>query len=151
MPVDRFLAAYAKEDRADLKQDLADDGLRHIAARGWTTPDSTVTQIYLLRLHTVAYAEGFCDDHFDGGMDAEVPVLGVADAAPLNSGYEPWNAAPSTQTHVYDEPAPRGPVHVRHAYMTAGDTLRPDRAVVEGHSPGRPPLPDRRLQNQLLG
>ena len=36
---------------------LTDYGLRHIAARGWTTRDGTHTRIYLLRFRTAAAAD----------------------------------------------------------------------------------------------
>ncbi|MFI1453198.1 hypothetical protein [Streptomyces roseus] len=34
--------------------ELEYEGLRQIAARGWTTPDGTRTRVYLLRFHAAA-------------------------------------------------------------------------------------------------
>ncbi|MGX1301826.1 hypothetical protein RKD35_003314 [Streptomyces albogriseolus] len=63
LPADVFLKEIAeKEDRDEFRQRLVDWGLRHIAARGWTTEDGTRTRIYLLRFDTAAVA----DDRFHG-------------------------------------------------------------------------------------
>ncbi|MCP3821063.1 hypothetical protein NLX86_24095 [Streptomyces sp. A3M-1-3] len=151
VPVDRFLSEYEKEERADLKQDLTDGGLRHVVARGWTMPDSTSTRIYLLRFHTAAYAEQFAGDHLGGDLEAVLPVNGVDESAPLDEQYPTDATVPSTDRDVYDEAAPRGPQHVRHAYIRAGDTFA---LIVQSRKGTANAVPFHQtvvLQNQLLG
>ncbi|MEV6649002.1 hypothetical protein [Streptomyces sp. NPDC051219] len=150
VPVDRFLAEYAEEEREDMKQDLADGGLRHVVARGWTMPDGTTSRIYLLRFHSVAYAGAFYGQ-LDGGAEADLPVLGVEDTAPLDADWDSQASSPSTLNDVYDEAAPYGAAHVRHAYISAGDTLA---LVVQSKKGTANAVPFHQavvLQNQLLG
>ncbi|WP_455360625.1 hypothetical protein [Streptomyces sp. SYSU K21746] len=150
VPVDRFLAAYPEEEREDMKQDLVDGGLRHVVARGWTMPDGTASRIYLLRFHSVAHVATFYNE-LGGGAEAYLPVLGVEDSAPLDSEWDSQAGAPSTVNDVYDEAAPLGPLHVRHAYITAGDTLA---LIVHSNKGKANAVPFHQtvvLQNQLLG
>ncbi|WP_309239309.1 hypothetical protein [Streptomyces lunaelactis] len=148
---DRFLAEYAEEDRADMKQDLTDDGLLDIAARGWTMPDSTSTRIYLVRFRSAGFANVFFGNHLGGDLEASPPVNGVEESAPLDESYPGHVTVPSTEGTVYDEAAPRGPVHVRHAYITAGDTIALIIQSKKGKAPAVPFHQAVVLQNQLLG
>lgn len=148
---DRFLAEYPEEDRADMKQDLTDDGLLDIAARGWTMPDSTSTRIYLVRFRSSAFADSFFVNHLGGDLDATLPVIGVEENAPFDEAYPSVVMVPSTEHVVYDEAAPRGPLHVRHAYITAGDTIA---LIVQSRKGTAAAVPFHQtvvLQNQLLG
>ncbi|MET7616913.1 hypothetical protein [Streptomyces sp. NPDC005408] len=148
---DRFLAEYPEEDRPEMKQDLTDDGLLDIAARGWTMPDSTSTRIYLVRFRSSAFADSFFVNHLGGDLDATRPVIGVEDTAPFDESYPPSATVPSTERVVYDEAAPRGAVHVRHAYITAGDTIA---LIVQSKKGTAAAVPFHQtvvLQNQLLG
>ncbi|WP_455350990.1 hypothetical protein [Streptomyces sp. SYSU K217416] len=151
VPVDRFLSEYPEDERADMKQDLADGGLMHVVARGWTMPDGTSSRIYLLRFHTVAFADQFYGDHVDGAAEADLPVNGVEDVAPVDTVYPVEAALPATENYVYDEAPPYGAAHVRHAYVMAGDTLA---LIVHSNKGKANAVPFHQtvvLQNQLLG
>ncbi|MEU2156588.1 hypothetical protein ABZ532_16485 [Streptomyces sp. NPDC019396] len=151
VPVGRFLGEYPEEERADLEQDLADGGLRHVVARGWTMPDSTSTRIYLLRFHSAGYAEQFATEHLGGYAEAELPVNGVEDRAPVDDGYPATAKAPKTDCYVYDESPAAGPAHVRHAYIAAGDTLALIIQERKGRAHAVPFHQTVVLQSQLLG
>ncbi|MFL5999686.1 MAG: hypothetical protein ACJ736_36260 [Streptomyces sp.] len=146
-----LLAEYGeKEDREELGNKLSDNGLRHIAARGWTTPDGTHTRIYLLQFDTAAVV----DDLFG------------KDIAPYGSpGFEPRDAAtsvsdehfpsaariPEITASVYIEPKPYGAEQTRHAYLSSGDVLA---LVVQSRKGAANPVPFQQtvtLQSQLLG
>lgn len=151
VPVSRFLQEYAKDTRGSMAADLRDNGLRHIAARGWTmADDGTSTRVYLLRFNSGASQLFFFGSYLRGTKDApqrltDVEKLSSAD----DHGYEAGEAA--TETYFYDEAAPRGPVHVRHAYITAGDTIA---LVVQSRKGSMPAVPFNQtviLQSQLLG
>jgi len=59
-----FLAEFPfEEDRDTLRLKLTDAGLRHIAARGWTTEDGTRTRVYLLRFGTAEVVDGLLSDY----------------------------------------------------------------------------------------
>ncbi len=62
-----FLAEFSPaDDRTALAQRLTDVGLRHIAARGWTTPDGTHTRIYLLQFDTATVADNLVSGAWPG-------------------------------------------------------------------------------------
>lgn len=152
VPVSRFLQEYAKDTRGSMAADLRDNGLRHVAARGWTMPDNgTTTRVYLLRFNSAASQLFFFGSHLRGATNApqrltDVEKLSSAD----DQGFETGGPT-GTERYVYDEAAPRGPVHVRHAYITAGDTLA---LVVQSRKGSLPAVPFDQtviLQNQLLG
>ncbi|MFC8074584.1 hypothetical protein ACFUN8_03475 [Streptomyces sp. NPDC057307] len=151
VPVSRFLQEYGESVRPTMAADLGDNGLRHIAARGWTMPDDgTSTRVYLLRFHSMATAQNFFGTHLQGATDASQKVT---DVEKLSSGDKtfPYGGAAGTESYVYDEVAPRGPVHVRHAYISAGDTLA---LIVQSRKGSAPRVPFHQtviLQNQLLG
>ncbi|WP_309234318.1 hypothetical protein [Streptomyces lunaelactis] len=148
---DRFLAEYPEEERSGMKQDLTDGGLLDIAARGWTMPDSTSTRIYLVRFRSAGFANEFVDNHLGGALEATLPVNGVEDSPPLDESYPAHTTVPSTERDVYDEAAPRGPLHVRHAYIRSGDTVA---LIIQSKKVKAPAVPFHQavvLQNQLLG
>ncbi|WP_405616010.1 hypothetical protein OG292_22065 [Streptomyces sp. NBC_01511] len=151
VPVSRFLQEYDEGSRAAMAADLRDNGLRHIAARGWTmADDGTSTRIYLLRFHSTATALFFFGTHLKGATDAPQKVTDVEKLSSADETY-PSEGVYGTETYVYDEVAPRGPVHVRHAYIAAGDTLA---LVVQSREGDAPRVPFQQtviLQNQLLG
>ncbi|WP_405797600.1 hypothetical protein [Streptomyces sp. NBC_01506] len=152
VPVSRFLQEYDKGTRAKMAADFTDNGLRHIAARGWTmSDDGTSTRVYLLRFHSTATALYFFGTHLKGATDAPQKVTGVEKLSSADEAFSRSGGVYGTLTYAYDEAAPRGPVHVRHAYITAGDTLA---LVVQSREGGAPRVPFRQtviLQNQLLG
>ncbi|MGW1494820.1 hypothetical protein [Streptomyces sp. NPDC002402] len=148
---DRFLAEYPEDERAGMKEDLTDGGLLDIAARSWTMPDATSTRIYLVRFRSGAFARAFNVNHLGGDLNANLLVNGVEDTAPLDESYPSGALVPSTERNVYDEAAPRGPLHVRHAYITAGDTVA---LIVQSKKGTASAVPFHQtvvLQNQLLG
>ncbi|MEV4993923.1 hypothetical protein [Streptomyces niveus] len=151
VPVSRFLQEYEKSVRPTMAVHLGDNGLRHIAARGWTMPDDgTATRVYLLRFHSMATAQDFFGTYLQGTTDASQKVT---DVERLSSGDKafPYGGAAGTESYAYDEVAPRGPVHVRHAYISAGDTLA---LIIQSRKGSAPRVPFDQtviLQNQLLG
>lgn len=145
-----FLARYeAREDREALGQLLTDRGLRHIAARGWTTPDGTHTRIYLLQFNTAAMVDIFDEDLFG----YESPTYALRGAAEVEHDDE----FPVAATHrdvkrrAYDEAKPYGGEQTRQAYLTAGDVLG---LVVQSRKGKAAAVPFQQtvvLQSQLLG
>ncbi|GAA4150820.1 hypothetical protein AB0926_27625 [Streptomyces griseoincarnatus] len=148
---DAFLKEIAeKEDRDEFGQRLVDWGLRHIAARGWTTEDGTRTRIYLLRFDTAAVA----DDRFHGVL---FPYTGPAHRMTGTEnvvGDETFPEAATVagvQRTVYDEAEPRGAEHDRQAYLVSGDVLA---VVLQSRKGTAHAVPFRQtvvLQSQLLG
>ncbi|MFF0017765.1 hypothetical protein [Streptomyces sp. NPDC005374] len=150
LPTKVLLAEYAqKADREELGQKLSDNGLRHIAARGWTTPDGTRTRIYLLQFDTAAVV----DDLWSGGIvqlggpgyDLRgAPDSTADDEFPTAARIEDISAA------AYAESKPYGTEQVRHAYLGAGDVLA---LVVQSRKGSANPVPFHQtmtLQSQLL-
>lgn len=118
-----FLAEYARqEDRKRFGQDLADHGLRHIAARGWTTQDGTRTRIYLLRFNTAALVHHLVDKGLAEYEGPSYPVRGAETLVP-DTEFPAGAEADDILYSVYTEAKPYGAEHVRQAYLTAGDTL----------------------------
>ncbi|MEU9011229.1 hypothetical protein AB0D12_15885 [Streptomyces sp. NPDC048479] len=150
VPVGRFLGEYPEGLRENLGQDLADGGLRHVVAHGWTTADSTSTRIYLLRFHSATFAGEFFSEHLGGEPEAVAQLNGVDQVAPVDETYPSQAVVPSTDRYVYDESQP-GSVHVRHAYITAGDTVA---LIIQSRKGKALAVPFHQtvvLQNQLLG
>ncbi|MFJ6391571.1 hypothetical protein ACIQJT_28635 [Streptomyces sp. NPDC091972] len=146
-----LLVEYAeKEDRDELGTKFSENGLRHIAARGWTTPDGTHTRIYLLQFDTAVVV----DDLF--GQDLAPygsPGYALRDASDSVSD-EHFPAAariPDLTASVYVESKPYGKEQTRHAYLSAGDVLA---LVVQSRKGTANPVPFQQtvtLQAQLLG
>jgi hypothetical protein len=145
-----FAALYRKDGREEIEQNLADDAVRHIAARGWVMPDGTTTSVYLLQFDSQAYASDFSSTLTAGGL---APANALADApeAELDDGWPTEATLTNVLRDAYDEAKPYGRTHVRQAYLTAGDTV----ALVVQESPGAAPrVPWEQtviLQSQLLG
>ncbi|MGW2524521.1 hypothetical protein ACWC09_47700 [Streptomyces sp. NPDC001617] len=145
-----FLAEYAKkETRDDLRQRLVDDGLRHIAARGWTTGDGTRTRVYLLQFGTAAVV----DDLFNGEAPADGPTDQLRGT--LTSVFDkdfPTDAHDyNVDYSAYVETTPYGAEQDRQAYLSAGDVLA---VIVQSRKGSAKPVPFRQtvaLQSQLLG
>ncbi|MEU0370423.1 hypothetical protein ABZ070_09195 [Streptomyces sp. NPDC006283] len=151
VPVDRYLKEYAEDSRESLREHLKEGGLRHVVARGWSMPDGTSARIFLLRFHTSAIAGHYFTEQLGGAPDTLLRPADVEEMSSYDEKYMHDAKVASTERYVYDEAAPRGPVHVRHAYVTAGDTI----ALVVVSRKGTVPLvPFHQtviLQNQLLG
>ncbi|MFH8339787.1 hypothetical protein [Streptomyces sp. AM6-12] len=145
-----FLAEYAtKQDREALAGTFTDQGLRHIAARGWTTPDGTRTRIYLLQFGTGLIAGDVQQTDFAGSDQAPYVLRGapstVAEDLPGRA------AVPNVSVSAYEETTPFGAENVRQAYLVAGDVLG---LVVQSRKGGTHTVPFQQtvvLQEQLLG
>ncbi|WP_328439949.1 hypothetical protein OHA71_27905 [Streptomyces sp. NBC_00444] len=139
-----FLAAYEKEERAEFAQELTDNGVRHIAARGWTTGDGTHTRIYLLRFDTAAVADVL---FATSGHDR---LLRGAGASVVDEDFPRVEPVDEIQRSVYTETKPYGAEHVRHAYLAAGDVLA---VIVQSRKGAAEAVPFQQtvmLQSQLL-
>ncbi|MFI0505676.1 hypothetical protein ACH3WN_22910 [Streptomyces albogriseolus] len=151
LPADVLLEEIAeKEDRDEFRQRLVDWGLRHIAARGWTTEDGTRTRIYLLRFDTATVA----DDRFHGVL---FPYSGPAhrvtgtENVVADETFPEASTVAGVQRTVYDEAEPRGAEHDRQAYLVSGDVLA---VVLQSRKGTAHAVPFRQtvvLQSQLLG
>lgn len=146
-----FLAQYASaDDREELGQKLIDNGLRHIAARGWTTPDGTRTRIYLLQFDTAAVV----DELFSPGLvsyDSPVYALRGAQDPAYDDGFPEAARAEKVTLSAYDEAKPYGAEQLRQAYLSAGDTIA---LVVQSRKGTAKAVPFQQtvaLQSQLLG
>ncbi|MFE0703049.1 hypothetical protein [Streptomyces sp. NPDC058872] len=149
VPLDSYLALLTEKDRGKVKEHLADSTLRHVAARGWTTPDGTTTRIDLLRFSSVAFSEAFRDEAMfkisqSGGMP-----FGV-ESARVDMSVKDIRV-PGTSVYAYAEQEPYGPEQTRWAYVQAGDTVA---VVTQTRKGGTLTVPFQQtvaLQAQLLG
>ncbi len=151
LPTKDLLSEYSeKEDRDELGTKLSEDGLRHIAARGWTTPDGTHTRIYLLQFDTAAVVDDlFGEDIAPYGS----PGYELRDAPDSRSDEAFPDAAriPDITASVYVESKPYGKEQARHAYLGVGDVIA---LVVQSRKGTANPVPFQQtvtLQSQLLG
>ncbi|MFI6409124.1 hypothetical protein [Streptomyces sp. NPDC050548] len=151
LPVKSFLAQYASaDDRKELGQKLTDDGLRHIAARGWTTPDGTHTRIYLLQFDSAAVADQlFSPDLIS--YDTPVYALAGAPATTYDDSVKSEILDDNVKASAYTEDKPYGDEDVRQAYLSAGDTLALVVQSRKGSAKKVPFLQTVALQSQLLG
>ncbi|MCX4859194.1 hypothetical protein OG426_25380 [Streptomyces canus] len=138
-----------KEDREELAQKFTDHGLRHIAARGWTTPDGTRTRVYLLQFDTAAVVDelrGQIAPYGGPGYQLRGAVDSVSDDDfPAKAQIEDVTPV------VYTESKPYGAEQTRHAYLSSGDVLA---LVVQSRKGAANPVPFQQtvtLQSQLLG
>uniref|UniRef100_A0AAU2V5P5 Uncharacterized protein n=1 Tax=Streptomyces sp. NBC_00003 TaxID=2903608 RepID=A0AAU2V5P5_9ACTN len=149
---DRFLQEFAGDNRvSSMRQDLAQGGLRQIAARGWTMPDGTATRIYLVRFHSSGYQNAFTTLYLSNAGVAPRVLKDIEGESALDEGYISGNGIPHVRHDVYVESAPTGPVQVRHAYIAAGDILA---LVVQSRKGTAAAVPFHQtavLQEQLLG
>ncbi|MDG9702976.1 hypothetical protein [Streptomyces sp. DH37] len=145
-----YAGLYEEGERDELRQRLADDAVRHIAARGWVMPDGTRTSVHLLRFNSGAVAGDFHTETVYGGLAPGLTLAGAPDSE-LDESWPPETAPENVEIEVYDEPEPRGDVHTRHAYLLAGDTVA---LIVQSRKGTAPAVPFRQtviLQAQLLG
>ncbi|KNE81055.1 hypothetical protein ADZ36_18880 [Streptomyces fradiae] len=151
LPVEDFLRQYDADYRQAVREELTDNSCRHIAARGWTMPDGTRTRIHLLQFNTEGLADTVHGNVFaSAGLFAGADLVGAPQSA-LNSDWSSSIREGESSQYVYDESEPYGKRQVRHAYITAGDTI----ALVVQSSPGETPeVPFQQtvvLQTRLLG
>ncbi|WP_329456546.1 hypothetical protein [Streptomyces sp. NBC_01497] len=147
----RFLGEYPAQNRDTLRQYLADDGLRHITARGWTAPDGTSLHVYLAQFQSAGNMLGFLQGHLGPGVSAGLELDGVTTTM-QDGGWPGAVLISGTRTDVYRQIAPFSGTHTRMAYIEAGDTLA---LIVEKHrGSDAPAVPFHQtviLQQQLLG
>ncbi|KQW16946.1 hypothetical protein ASD08_23765 [Streptomyces sp. Root369] len=150
LPTKDLLAEYGeKTDREELAQKFTDHGLRHIAARGWTTPDGTHTRVYLLQFDTAAVVDeltGQIAPYGGPGYQLRGAVDSVSD-----DGFPAKARIEDVTQVVYTESKPYGAEQTRHAYLAVGDVFA---LVVQSRKGAANPVPFQQtvtLQNQLLG
>ncbi|MGW5780836.1 hypothetical protein [Streptomyces sp. NPDC003863] len=147
--LDSYLALLKEKDRGPVKEYLADSALRHVAARGWTTPDGTTTRIHLLRFSSVAFSEAFKDETMDEVSRFNRLPLGV-EVSKIDTSVQDVDV-PNLSLYAYKEEAPYGPEQTRWAYIQAGDTFA---VVTQTRKGGVLTVPFQQtvaLQAQLLG
>ncbi|WP_228120806.1 hypothetical protein [Streptomyces fagopyri] len=146
-----FLAEYGTQvDRENLGQQLTDHGLRHIAARGWTTPDGTHTRIYLLQFGTAAVAD---EMNSPGLTNYDMPSheMRGAGLTKADEQFSTHATVDDVTRHAFVETKPYGAEQVREAYLAAGDTLA---VIVQSRKGAAKAVPFQQtvtLQSQLLG
>ncbi|WP_404828456.1 hypothetical protein [Streptomyces canus] len=150
LPTKDLLAEYGeKTDREELAQKFTDHGLRHIAARGWTTPDGTHTRVYLLQFDTAAVVDeltGQIAPYGGPGYQLRGAVDSVSD-----DGFPAKARIEDVTQVVYTESKPYGTEQTRHAYLAVGDVFA---LVVQSRKGAANPVPFQQtvtLQSQLLG
>lgn len=147
-----FLREFADAgERDSFGQELVDTGLRHVAARGWTTRDGTHTRVYLLRFGTAAVVDDLFASEFAAFSGVGKAMRGT-EAADVDEDF-PGKATGSKdiQSAVYVESEPYGAEQVRYAYLAAGDTLA---VILQSRKNEALAVPFQQtvaLQSQLLG
>ncbi|MFF4363644.1 hypothetical protein [Streptomyces sp. NPDC001604] len=145
-----FLAEYPPGSaRDDLRQEFVDDGLRHIAARGWTTPDGMRTRIYLLQFGTAEVV----DDLFshEAPIDGPRHPLRGTDGLVFDTDFPAEAHDHDVDYSVYIEKRPRGAEQTRQGYLSAGDVLA---VILQSRKGAAQAVPFRQtvaLQSELLG
>ncbi|MGC9442966.1 hypothetical protein [Streptomyces sp. WG5] len=155
LPTDVFLQEYqAESDRDSLRRTLVDRGLRHIAARGWTTPDGTHTRIYLLHFDTAAVVDELQALHIAPALNRAFAVRGedmsVSGETLLDERVPEEARFDDIRYTFYVEPEPYGAEQVLQAYLGAGDVLA---VVLQSRKGGAWAVPFQQtvvLQSQLL-
>lgn len=110
-----YLATRPNGDGPQQEAALKEGGLRHIAARGWTMPDGTHAQVYLLQFISRAYAGRYLQGQ--GSTAPKGVSAGERDDAP--GALVPEEA----EVHAFGEKTPYGPEMTRYAAVGAGDTV----------------------------
>ncbi|MFE2580046.1 hypothetical protein [Streptomyces sp. NPDC059378] len=151
LPTKDFLAMYeARKDRDEAGQLLADNGLRHMAARGWTAQDGTRTAVYLLQFDTGTVA----DDVYGKFTQYDAPefVARGTTEAQFDETYPiEADVTGGVTRNTYDEIEPYGAEQVRQAYLSAGDVIA---VIVQSHKGTAAAVPFQQtvaLQSELLG
>ncbi|GGS08180.1 hypothetical protein GCM10010269_54160 [Streptomyces humidus] len=144
-----FLTVFeAEKDRGDVGQLLTDSGLRHIAARGWTTADGTHTGVYLMQFDTGTVAQRV----YDTLTSFASPVYAARGAAEteFDEGYPTFADLPNVRRNAYDEAKPYGAEQLRQAYLQAGDVVALVLQSRRGAAAAVPFQQTVALQSQLL-
>ncbi|MFJ3671940.1 hypothetical protein ACIPSE_36350 [Streptomyces sp. NPDC090106] len=146
-----LLKEYAQDDDVDaLRHDFVDQGLRHVAARGWTMPDGTHTRIYLLQFGTAAVVDTLYSDRLTNYNSPQFEVRGSDGGYTRDEQFPLESELPGVVRAPYLEVKPYGKEQVRQAYLSAGDVLA---LVVQSRAGGAEATPFWQtvvLQGQLL-
>jgi hypothetical protein len=145
-----FLAAYAeKDDRETLGGMFTDRALRHIAARGWTTPDGTHTRIYLLQFDGAVVVDNLFVEYL---ADADSPAYALrgAETSRFDDDWPQKAVVPDVHRSYYVESEPYGAEQMRQAYLSAGDVLALITQSRKGSAKAVPFQQTVVLQSQLL-
>ncbi|MER6217391.1 hypothetical protein ABT213_25490 [Streptomyces sp. NPDC001674] len=143
--VDTFLQEYEGPAREKMRASFADNGLRQIVARGWTTPDGTRTRVYLLRFH----ASGFADT-FQGCGYELAGVKGVEPDPAWDKAREGQPAPKPDGITVLRESVPFGDEQTRAGCVQSGDIQA---LILQSRKGGAEAVPLHQaviLQRQLL-
>ncbi|KPI10183.1 hypothetical protein OK074_3186 [Actinobacteria bacterium OK074] len=155
LPTKTFLAEYKPGNdiysRGGVEQILTDYGLRHIAARGWTTGDGTHTRVYLLQFETAAVVDELSTGKLVSYVSPPQTLTGT-DTLVRDETFPDRANVDNVQRTAYVEPKPYGTEHVRAAFLSAGDTLalvvQSRKGAVVGEVPFQQTVV---LQSELLG
>ncbi|WP_329471417.1 hypothetical protein OIE75_17380 [Streptomyces sp. NBC_01723] len=151
LATDRFLKEYRDaSEHGELRQLFVDFGLRHIAARGWTTSDGTHTRIYLLQFDTAAVADDLRNRHLVSYSEPAYAVRGTDRSVP-DEDFPMEALSDDLVPSVYVEPEPYGAEQVRQAYLGAGDVLAVVLQSRKGEAAAVPFQQTVALQSGLLG
>ena len=145
-----FLKLYEKqEDRDTVSGMLTDYGLRHVAARGWTTEDGTRTAVYLLQFNTGVVADHVYEEftHYD----APAFTVRGASETEFDDAYPATATPDGVKRYAYDEVKPYGAEQLRQAYLSAGDVIAVVLQSRKGTAAAVPFQQTVTLQSQLLG
>lgn len=144
---DTFLTEYETSVHGQMKEQFANEGLRQIVARGWTTPDGTRTRVYLLRFHASDFVDTF------KGCASDMHLNGTKTVADLS-----WNKAKAgqssptlTDVSLYKEPEPVGDEQVKAGCVQSGDIQAVILQTRKGEVATVPFHQTVILQHQLLG
>ncbi|WP_075733870.1 hypothetical protein [Streptomyces acidiscabies] len=149
LAVKDFLAVYESADsRTKMGEYLKDYGLRHIAARGWTTADGTHTSVYLLRLDDSAVVDRLRENLT--GYDAPFYPARGAEETEFDDGIPYESNVQGVDRDVYDEKKPYGAEQLRQAYLFHADVMA---VVLQSRKGSAASVPFQQtvvLQSQLL-
>ncbi|MDR6974569.1 hypothetical protein J2X68_001247 [Streptomyces sp. 3330] len=152
LPTKDFLTVFeSKEDQEAVGRLLTDHGLRHIAARGWTTPDGTGTRVYLLQFDTGTVADNLYGELTTYGAPRYAArgatTAEFDDKYPTAADFDTM----SVMRYSYDEVKPYGAEHLRQSYLRAGDVIALVLQSRKGTAAAVPFQQTVTLQSQLLG
>ncbi|SNT42245.1 hypothetical protein [Actinacidiphila glaucinigra] len=147
LPTADFVEIYPEGVRKKFRALLEDNTLRHVAARAWTMPDGTRTEIYLVQFATKPYTTRVRNELIVPPAFAQAAHPGTDTAWSDDDSAVPKGEMVSP----YNEAAPRGATHLRAAYITAGDTLAVVHMEKRGTQSAVPFHQTVLLQAQLLG
>ncbi|MFH7593605.1 hypothetical protein WDV06_00670 [Streptomyces racemochromogenes] len=145
--VDTFLEEYEPSVRDTMRQQFDVDGLRQIAARGWTTADGTRTRVYLLRFH----ASGFADRFKGCGSGMELSGVKGVDLDEVWGKAKVKQVSPAVEgIKVLEEAVPFGDEQTRVGCVASGDLQA---VILQNRKGGAAAVPLHQaviLQDQLL-